>query len=189
MDWFKGWFDFNTDLTLSNVDKLLKLVNPIYAVGSNAVSKLKESAREWYQSFQELKKIPDGELSRELLIEKKNLETRGNSIMGKIQALGIGADTLQGQMGAIPLLAVGVIGTAAGLMLYWTYDFIKFKDKLAVYRAARKSGESVSSATGIMNSLNTRSGLFSGFTNFLKYGVILGGGYAAYKIAKSQKWI
>jgi hypothetical protein len=188
MDWFKGWFDFNTDLTLSNVDKLLKLVNPIYAVGSNAVSKLKESAREWYQSFQELKKIPDGELSRELLIEKKDLETRGNSIMGKIQALGIGADTLQGQMGAIPLLAVGVIGTAAGLMLYWTYDFIKFKDRFAVYRAAIASGESPLNAMRIVQGLEPK-GMFSGYTNFLKYGVILGGGFAAYKISKSQKWI
>ena len=188
MDWFKSWFNFNTDLTLSNVDKLLKLINPIYAVGSNAVTQLKDSAREWYRSFKELEKIPDRDLNNNLLVEKKNLMTRGHSIMGKIQALGIGADSLQGSLGAIPLLAAGVIGTAASLMLYWTYDYIKFKDKLAVYRAARKSGESPKSAAAIMDALEPPS-FFSGLSRFTKPIAYAGCFYIAYKVAKSKRWI
>lgn len=188
MDWFAKWFNFNTDSVTSLIGTLLKLVNPVYAASTGAVNLLKDAASKWYGTYLELEKIPNSSLSRDLYKEKISLINRGQSIIDKIKMMGLGADTLQGQLGALPFIAIGVILTAASLMLYWTYDFVKFKNKLAEYRAARKSGSSVAEATEMVNSLNT-TGLFSGLNKFVQYGIVAGGLFTAYKIAQSQKWI
>lgn len=187
MDWFTKWFTFNTDSTAGLINSLLKLVNPFYASASTGVTLLKKAASEWYQTYLELEKIPNKSLSRELYTQKISLINRGRSIIDKIKMMGLGADTLQNQLGVVPLIAVGVILSAAGLMLYWTYDFIKFKNKLAEYQAARKSGASVSEATDIVNALD--AGFFSGMNKMSKYGLYAGSLFVAYKIAQSQKWI
>lgn len=187
MDWFSKWFNFNTDSAFSLVGTLLKLVNPVYAASTGAINLLKDAAKKWYGTYLELEKIPNSTLSRELYKEKIDLINRGQSIIDKIKMMGLGADALQGELGAVPFIAIGVILTAASLMLYWTYDFIKFKDKLAEYRAARKSGASVGEATALVNSLDP--GWFSGLNQLAKYGIYAGGLFTMYKIAQYQKWV
>ncbi len=188
MDWFSKWFNFNTESAYGLVHTLLKLVNPVYAASTGAVNLLKEAASKWYATYLELEKIPNKDLSRELYKEKIDLINRGQSIIDKIKMMGLGADTLQGQLGALPVIAIGVILTAASLMLYWTYDFIKFKDKLAEYRAARLSGASIKDATSVVDALNT-GGLFSGVNKLVQYGIVAGGLFTMYKIAQTQRWI
>jgi len=166
----------------------LKLVNPFYAAGASGVKLLKEKAIEWYKTYQELEKIPDSELSESLYLEKQSLLKRGKNIVYKIRSMGLGADVLQEGLGALPIIAVGVIVTAASLMLYWTYDFIKFKNKLAEYRSVIASGGSVNDATHLIRALEP-DGFLAGTGKVMKYGLILGGLFVGYKIAQSQKWI
>lgn len=184
MDWFGNWFNINTKSTAGLIDSLLRLINPVYAASAGATGMLKDAAKKWYGTYVELQKIPDASLSKILYQDKVSLLKRGKSIMDKIRIMGLSADKLQAQLGAVPLLAVGVVLSAAGLMLYWTYDFIKFKDKLAEYRAARKSGASVGEATAIIRELET-PGFLAGVNKLAKFGLYAGGFLVAYKFAQS----
>jgi len=189
MDWFSTWVRSASSAADSVIDGLKSLVNPIVAAGAGAVDNLKSKAREWYKNYQELLKIPDSALPPDLLKEKRNLASRGASIMSKIDFLGMTADDLRGGIGALPLLVpVAVIVTAASLMLYWTYDFVEFQDKLTEYRAARASGATPAQASSFARSMQS-DGFLSGATNVVKYASIAGGLFFAYKIAKSQRWI
>ena len=170
-----------------DINQLISDLKYLLIPGVGSVVALKNAAKNWYQQYQELLSTPDNQLSPELLIEKRDLQNRGKNIMEKIETLGLTADTLQGNLGALPFIAIGVIVTAAGMMLYWTYDFVKFRDKLNEYKSLRASGMTHQQATDAIKVID--GGIFSnieGATKWIGLGAL---GIGLIYFAKKQRWI
>lgn len=175
-NFFDNWWERTkggAEALANDLGKLVKFT-PIGATvqaAQDAMTIFKKKAVEWYQEVQILKAVPDSSLSPQLLQEKHALVNRANSIINKVQLLGINLDDLQKELGAIPAIAAVGMGAVAGLMLYWTYDFIKFKNKLAEYKTLREAGTSHADALNLIKNLETKP-LFSGVSNIVKWGAI-----------------
>ena len=161
-----SWYDS----AKSTLNTALKLVNPVYAVASNATEQLKKAAEKWKNEYKELQRIDPINLSPELKAERIELLKRGNSIVSKLQSMGMGADLVQSQLGGVQIIAAAVIATAASLIAYWANDYLKFRSKLSEYQAAIKSGASISEASQILDSLD--SSVWGNMSKVAKYGTI-----------------
>lgn len=182
---FDDFLQGKSDLT----KKLKLLMNPIVSM-SNPMDKFKEAMREWFNDFESLKKLNDSELSPELRAEKYTLINRGQSIINKIKILGITADTFKASnLGFVPIIAGGVIVTAAGLMVYWTTDFLKFKERFAEYKTLRASGMSHDQAKKVVNEIESKNSIFDNLSGVAKNAAIAAGLFVAYKIAKSKGFL
>lgn len=171
--------------TQSLIDLLKKLVIPGYAT----IAEFKKVAQQWLQKYSELRQIPDNQLTPELRAKKADLLARGDSIMKKIESLGITADALNGvnsQLGFAQIVAAGVIVVAAGMMLYWTYDFVKFRDKLNEYKSMRASGMTHQQATDAIKVIE--GGIFSNIEGASKWLGIGALGVGLIYLGKKQGW-
>lgn len=187
---FNDFFGDFVDGSERLISKLKILANPAKSIISAPIDKLKSAAAEWEKDYNALVSIPDSQLSPELIAEKNALIKRGGSIISKIKLMGYTSDNMsKNGLEIAPLIAGGVIATAAGLMLYWTTDYIKFKERMAEYKTLRASGVSAKAATKIVNDIVAKPSIFSDMSTAMKTGGILAGGTALYFVAKNNKWI
>lgn len=184
-DFFDNYIEGSEDL----LKKLKILMNPVNAITS-PIELFKKTAKEWYNDYTSLTRISNEQLSPELIAHKNRLLKRGEFIMDKIRLMGFTSDQLQNSgLGIIPLLAGGVIATAAGLMVYWTTDFIKFSDRFAEYKSLREAGLNHGNATRMINEIETKPGAFDKIKDVSKNVAIAGGLFVVYKIAKNSGWV
>lgn len=167
---------------------LKELANPIISTAMIPVEKVKEAAREWIAQYNDLRNIDTMEMPAELLKERKSLLHRGQSVIDKIKTLGFGVDTLSGQMGLIPLVVGGAISVVAGLMMYWTADYLKFMERWTRYESLISKGFTHKNAMDTINGME-RSSTTDNLKDVVKYVGVIGLGYVAYQFAKKQKWI
>ena len=186
MSFFDDWWSSTKGGAILLYEDLKALANPIVSAAMVPIDKFKATAAEWLAQYNELLEIPDSELTPELLKEKRALVSRGQSIVSKIETLGLGVDALNGRLGFVPVVAGGVIAVAAGLMMYWTIDYIKFKDKLSAYKAMREKGASHKDAINVIKSSDS-SPLLNSAENIAKYVALGGAAYFAYKLAKQYR--
>ena len=176
MDWLNSLWDTGEKL----LGNLKYLINPVGAAGSDAVVKLKATASAWLNDYYTLREIPDSQLSPELIREKRRLLIQGQYVIDKIKLIGFGSDFITRQLGALPLIPIAVIVSAAGLMYYWTIDYQKFKTRAAEYRSLRDSGLTHSQAEATIKTIDSQGGIFADLQGITKYATIGGGLFLAY---------
>lgn len=183
-NFFDGFIDGSEDL----INKLKFMINPVNSVNVT-IDAFKKAAREWFDKYDSLLKIPNSQLSPELIMEKQSLIKRGGFIVDKIKLLGLTADTVKNSgLGIAPLLGGAVIITASSLMVYWTIDFIKFTERMTEYKSLRKSGKSHSEAKQIINDIESKDSIFDNLSGIAKNGAIGVGVIVAYKVGKDKGW-
>ena len=166
---------------------LKTLINPIGAASTYAIAQLKAAAANWYADFKTLEAIPDSQLTPALIAEKRALLSSGYSIISKIKALGLSGDYLTSQMGAVPVIAAGVIATAAGLMYYWTLDYQKFKTKITEYKSLRAQGYTDAQAKDTIRVIDSQYSIFGDMADIAKFGAIGIGGFMLFQFMNKRK--
>lgn len=182
-------FDFFNDY-IDGGERLLKnlkiLMNPVHALTAPLVL-FKKSAGDWLVNYENLKKLDERQLSNDLITERHKLLNSGAGIVSKIKTMGFYSDNLQRtNLGFVPVIAGGVVVAAAGLMAYWTTDYLKFKDKFAEYKSLIDSGMSHEQASKVVKELTESGGIFSGLEGVAKNAAIAGGLFVAYKLAQRK---
>ena len=181
------WLDTLIDTGSRFLPSLKTLINPIGAASTYAISQLKAAAANWYADFKTLEAIPDSQLTPALLAEKRALLSNGYSIISKIKALGLGGDYLTSQMGAVPIIAAGVIATAAGLMYYWTLDYQKFKTKVAEYKSLVNRGYTPAQAKDAIRTIDAQGSIFGDMARVAQFGAIGIGGFILIQMMNKRK--
>jgi len=180
-----SWYNSEIKSDVAIISSLVSLLNPISAAATVANSELKSAASAWYKKYLALKALDTTGLSHNLISERLTLLSRGANIVSKIRALGMSVDGLAnvGTLGSptLVLIGAGVIMTSAALMLYWVYDYRKFRLKYLEFKALVSNGASASSAANTVNSLEpkTFTGNLVSVAKYLVYGFI---GISAYKL-------
>lgn len=184
MDFFDDWWSRTKGGAVLLYNNLKELANPILTTAMVPIDSFKSAAAEWLAQYNELLAIPDSELPPDLILDKKNLVLRGQSIIDKTKALGLGVDMVTGQMNGlfIPVIIAGTVVAVSGMMMYWQNDYIKFQDTFAGYKAMRSSGASHDDAMDVMTGRQTKSA-FGDAEKIIKYALFAGAGYYAYKLA------
>ena len=181
------WLDTLIDTGSRFIPSLQTLINPIGAASSYAITQLKSAAANWYKDFKTLETIPDSQLTPELRAEKRALLNSGYSVINKIKALGLGGDYLTSQMGAVPVIAAGVIAATAGLMYYWTLDYQKFKTKVAEYKSLVAQGYTPAQAKDAIRTIDAQGGIFGDMARVAQFGAIGIGGILIFQMMNKRK--
>lgn len=183
---FIGWLNETFKSQDSLIKTLRTLINPAYSIASNSRELLRKASSEWYKKYQLVLKVKDTNLPPDLLNMKRDLSSRGSSIMSKISAIGFTGDVLSARLGALPLIGATVIVTSAGMMLYWTLDFIKFRDRLAEYKALRARGVDHKTAVATVDAIDG-TGFIKNLNSIIRNGAIIGGGIIALHLLTKKR--
>lgn len=144
----------------------------------NAIDALKQRARDWAAKVVELANM---EVPSHLEGEKSGLlkfaKTVKNSIEKVFPSFSEVAeiDELQ-ELGFVPIVAGAAVAVAAAAIAKWTYDYNKFKTKVAEYNRLVGIGMGPGEAAKVIDSLDPQKGFFNFSAKSLLPLVLVGGG-------------